>query len=177
MGIQRIFFTALLANQAVQSAKAIVEKNIAFREAFYTAEQSGKPLLVIGGPYGSGSNRLFHFPAHPCGDVCLDIEPASCSGCPEVEISDIRQIPYAHGYFGAAFASHVVEHLPTAGDALMALDEMQRVADYIFVVSPRKANIVSWIVPSHHLWVWQGYDGSIYISERRNGGIMVKWPD
>jgi hypothetical protein len=69
--------------------------------------------------------------------------------------ADIRNIPLPDKWAGAAFASHVLEHLPTPADARIALGELGRIADYVYIVSPRKSNIMAWLHPDHHLWVTQ----------------------
>lgn len=152
--------------QGVVLYKENLERRIAYSSAQFYAKSAGKPLLVVGGP-GAGSNRsllvrLFKMPQHGCGDVCLDLNAGACSICgAEVEVTeaDVRQIPYGDGYFGAAFISHVLEHLPTVDDAAAAVDELYRVADAVFIAGPSKQNLYAWIHPDHHLWVRQNTEG------------------
>lgn len=100
--------------------------------------------------------RTFKFPTHGCGDVCLDIDAGACKICGqavEQAVADIRDIPYPDQTFGAAFASHVLEHLPTVADAKQALKELYRVANEVFIAAPSRQSFIAWLHPDHHLWV------------------------
>jgi hypothetical protein len=147
--------------EGVQQSIELKERRQVFNQARDYANSIGKPLLVIGSP-------KFRF-NHPCGDVTIDISPEMAKFCDGL-VADIREIPYPNGYFGAAFASHVVEHLATIEDAKAALDEMYRVAGRVFIVSPHKSSLMAWIHPGHHLWVTPSGDGYI-IEERDNGSL------
>ena len=135
----------------------IGERQQAFTQARSYADSVDKPLLVVGTP------RL-GWVYHPCGDVTIDIDPVRTKYC-DTQIADVRNIPYSHQYFGAAFVSHVLEHLPMVADAYAALEELHRVAEKVFIVSPHKICLYAWIVPSHHLWVTA--DGDDFIIEQR----------
>lgn len=141
----------------------VQERHQVYQQARDYADSVGKRLLVVGTPKSLFQN-------HPCGDVTIDIDPTIVTDC-EVEVADVRSIPYPNHYFGAAFCSHVLEHLPTVEDAVKALDEMERVADKVFTVSPHKSSIMAWIHPEHHLWLIPTGDGYI-IEQRGNGGPM-----
>jgi len=136
------------------------ERRQIFNQARDYADSIGKPLLVVGTPKW-GFN-------HPCGDVTIDIQPGLGRFC-EVEIADVRDIPYPDNSFGAAYCSHVLEHLNTIEDAFQALDELERVADRVFTVSPHKTSLMAQLYPCHHLWVTPSGDG--YILEQRGNGI------
>lgn len=153
--IKEIAIGAAIREGLVQ-AMEIQERRQIFTQARNYADQVGKPLLVVGSP-----KLRFN---HPCGDVTIDISPEMARFC-DAEIADVRDIPYPDSYFGAAFCSHVLEHLPTIEDASIALDEMERVAERVFVVSPHKTSIMAWVNPGHHLWVTPSGDG--YILEQR----------
>ncbi|MDA8216158.1 MAG: methyltransferase domain-containing protein [Dehalococcoidales bacterium] len=133
------------------------------------ARQQGKPLLVVGGPQGSPSRAALGMQGHGFGDVCLDLDPAMCQGAPETTVvvgADVRGIPYPDRHFGAAFVSHVLEHLPTAADAWRAIEELRRVADALYVAGPSKQELWAWVHPEHHLWVWQDGSGQMHVEER-----------
>lgn len=136
----------------------IVERQKAFTQARTYADGDDKPLLVVGTP------RLGWL-YHPCGDVTIDINPTRAKYC-DTQIADVRDIPYPNRYFGAAFVSHVLEHLPTVADAYTALGELDRVAEKVFVVSPHKSCLYAWIHPDHYLWLTQ--DGDDFIIEQRH---------
>lgn len=147
--------------EGIQQLIEVEERHAIFDQARDYADTVGKPLLVVGTPKSFFRN-------HPCGDVTIDIDPNIESDC-EVELADVRNIPYPNHYFGAAFCSHVLEHLSSIGDAIRALGEMERVADRVFTVSPHKSSIMAWIHPDHHLWVTPSGDG--YIIEQRGDGV------
>lgn len=153
----------LLTQQSMLAAMNLREKRIIFQQAKDYAESLGKPLLVVGTPKISLM--------HGCGDVTIDIDPG-ITPC-DVEIADVREIPYTDGYFGAAYASHIIEHLATVDDAKLALNELHRVADQVFVVSPSKMSLPAWLNPDHHLWVTASGDG--FLLEQR--GISEVKPD
>jgi len=158
--VLKTVLTAAFAREGIQQMVEAQERHQVFSQARAYADSMGKPLLVVGAPKWKFS--------HPYGDVTIDISPRFTDD-PNVEIVDVRNIPYPDHYFGAAFASHVLEHLPTIEDAFRALDEMERVADKVFVVSPHKTSIFAWLHPDHHLWVTPSGDG--YIIEQRGKGV------
>lgn len=133
------------------------ERKAKYTQALAYSELRKKPLLVIGGPWGSNPfRRLLNVPAHGWGDVCMDVDPTACAGCPRdcrVEVADVRDIPYPDRYFASVFCSHVLEHLPTIADCERAYRELHRVADTVFICVPSKQSILAWLIPTHHLWV------------------------
>ena len=133
------------------------------------ARAVGKPMLVVGGPYGSGvSGRLLGMKAHGCGDLCADIDPDSCRGCPFV-LADVRDLPWPDGYFGACLCPHVLEHLETLEDIDRAWGELHRVADGVYTCFPGKDSFAGWMAPGHHLWVKELGSGILDVQER--GGL------
>jgi len=147
------------------------EKNRKYQAADTYARTRTKPLLVAGGPMGiTRRRRLFRLGmAHGHGDVCLDIDPRAFEGSPCGVVADVRRIPFADKSFGAVFVSHLLEHLPTIGDAVQALNELNRVAEAVFVVYPFRQSISGWIIPDHHLWIWQK-DNRTYLKQRGISG-------
>lgn len=143
------------------------ERRLASREARAYAKAQNKPMLVVGGPFGSNSLRqVFYMPAHECGDTCVDLDPKACEGCRNSIVADVRQIPVPNGYFASALCSHVLEHLSSKEDALLAYSELNRVAERVWVVSPSKLSLFAWAIPSHHLWVSQTAEGKLIIEQR-----------
>jgi len=142
------------------------DKDRKFRAARAQADARGKPLLVAGGPYGGrGFRNLVRLPAHPNGDACLDINPRAIAGCPNAVLADVTQIPFANGAFGAAFASHLLEHLPNTSAAEMALAELHRVADAVYIAYPYRQSLGGWLTRGHHLWVRQK-GGTVLLTQR-----------
>lgn len=147
---------AIIIWEGIQQVSEIEERRQVFDEAREYADCLGKPLLVVGA-------AKFNF-THPPGDVTIDISP-NVPGAPAYDVADVRSIPYPAKYFGAAYVSHVLEHLPTVEDARTAFDELQRVADSVFLVVPHKSSILAWLHPEHHLWITSSNGG--YIIEQR----------
>ena len=156
MGALKLLGLGLTAWQSTVRMQMWVEQQRKYQEASAYAQQQRKPLLVVGGPYGSPFlGKLLHIQVHGCGDVCLDLAAEACERCPEVSEADVRQIPFADGHFAAAYVSHVLEHLPSVADCQLAIDELYRVADRVWVMAPPPSFLYAWVVPGHHLWVKQ----------------------
>jgi hypothetical protein len=146
----------------------IWQKNKRYKAAVSWSRKLGKPLLVAGGPWSNtGIRRWLNMPAHGGGDVCLDIERRAFEGHPHGLVADVTQIPFSNKAFGAVFASHLLEHLPSIYSANKALDELNRVAEAVFLVYPSRQSVGAWLHPGHHLWVWQK-GKVVYIKERNN---------
>lgn len=152
-----VLLTGVTAHEGLLQLGELQMRHRTFNMAQDHANNVKKPLLVIGTPK--------HAFSHPCGDVTLDIDPGN--GYCDVEIADVRAIPYPNEHFGAAFCSHVLEHLATVDDALLALAELERVAGKVFIVSPHKSSIIAWMYPGHHLWITETEDG--FKIEQRGG--------
>jgi len=137
-----------------------------YKAASARALKEGKPLLVAGGPWGvTRTRRRLNKPAHGNGDVCLDIDRRAFDSHPRAVVASVTHIPFADKCFGAVFASHLLEHLPTVDAASQALDELNRVAEAVYIVYPSRQSFAGWLVPDHHLWVWQK-DSTTYLRKR-----------
>jgi len=146
-------------------------KNKKYRAASVYALQRSKPLLVAGGPWGNKQARHWlKMPAHGNGDVCFDIDHRAINGHPYGVIANVTHIPFSDKSFGAAFASHLLEHLPTIDEAKKALAELDRVAEAVFIVYPSRQSIAGWVIPDHHLWVWQK-GNTTYLKQRGKSGV------
>lgn len=146
----------------------ISQKSRRYKAAVACAQRLGKPLLVAGGPWSNRKiRRWLNMPAHGDGDVCLDLERQALGGHPYGVIADVTQIPFCDKVFGAAFASHLLEHLPTIDHAKRALSELNRVAEAVFVAYPSRQSVGAWLHRGHSLWVWQK-GNSLYLEQRGN---------
>ncbi len=144
----------------------IRDKNEKYKAASAYALAKNNLLLVAGGPRGTKkARRILKLPAHGNGDVCLDVNRNAISDHPNGVIADVTHIPFSDKSFGAAYASHLLEHLSTVDDAKRALDELNRVAETVFIAYPSRQSIAAWVIPDHHLWVWQKCD-AIYMKQR-----------
>ncbi len=168
-------FWSLVAFGVQQTVAMLIQQNERddnFVLATAAATGAGKPLLVVGGPWGNaGLRKALNWPNHGHGDVCLDLEPLSCGEGHFVH-GDVRQIPFPDGHFGAAFCSHVLEHLPTPQDCAKAVAELHRVADEVFLCVPGRGTLMAWLAPEHHLWVDLG-DGDVSSRSMRPGRVTL----
>ena len=131
-------------------------KNRKCREAVESSRKLKKPLLVAGGPWGGRPwRRIFKIPAHIMGDVSIDIFPGAVEGHPNGIVANVMHLPFPDKVFGAVLASHLLEHLHDTSEAKKALDELNRVADEVFIAYPSRQSFIAWLIPDHHLWVWQ----------------------
>lgn len=160
----------LVIHQTVILVRQGRDRAAKFDQALDARQRSQKPLLVVGGPYGSqATGQWLNIAAHPHGDVCLDLEWRSCREDHFVE-GDVRDIPFPDKSFGAVFCSHVLEHLPNAEDVYRAASELHRVADAVFICLPERAGLINWLAPEHAIWVRE--DGGNVIGVEPNG---VRW--
>jgi len=105
-----------------------------FNLAKKAARKTGKPLLNAG--CGSKFTDL--------SDVNLDIVPKEV---PHFVNGDIQKLSvFKDKQFGAVYASHVVEHVE---DIDAALQELDRVAKNVYVITPFPLWPSVWICPSH----------------------------
>lgn len=145
-------------------------KSRQYKAACACAEAKGKPLLVAGGPWGvTRTRRRLNKPAHGNGDVCLDIDRRALGEHPCGVVANVTHIPFTDKCFGAVFASHLLEHLPNVEAASRALEELNRVADEVYLVYPSRQSLAGWAIPDHHLWVWQK-NSTTYLRQRGKSG-------
>jgi hypothetical protein len=147
--------------------KEIRYKNLQCRLAIEYSQQQKKPLLVAGGPWGGRPwRRRLKIPAHAMGDVTIDISKAAVEDHPKGIVANVTNLPFPDKTFGAALASHLLEHLYDMKEAERALDELNRVADRVFIAYPSRQSLAAWIIPDHRLWVWQK-GNVIFLKQRR----------
>lgn len=144
---------AFVVQQMVAMGRQQSDRDVNYDAAMAAARSRGKPLLVVGGPWGTSLfRRALNYPAHGHGDVCFDLDERSCREAHFVP-GDARDLPFPDKSFGAAFCSHLLEHMPTPEACFMAASEMERVADEVFLCVPKKDNLLAWLAPGHRLWV------------------------
>lgn len=176
------FLLGFAAHQCVGIIARYTESYEKYDMAQEEARLRDKPLLVVGGPAGSAdayndvawvqplvqAKAFFQVKAHGCGDVCVDIDPRSCDGCNYV-YANIMDLPFSDKEFGAAYCSHVLEHMPDANGCQLAWSELHRVADVVFICVPPKSSLFAWMVPDHHLWVRHVGETVLEVEERDTG--------
>lgn len=103
----------------------------------------GKPLLNVGAGTPDSSLRVALLGPPVPDAVNVDVAGNGRNGA---VYGDAHALPYPDKVFGAALASHVLEH---CADPRRAIRELQRVADRVYVVWP------SWWAP--HTWLHPGH--------------------
>lgn len=144
----------VIVGEAVWGLFEVYEVKSLYQKAKEAAEVSGKPLLVVGRP-DDGMTAIAGIP-DACGDICLDVQ--GCPSCPvsvQASVEDLSQ--FGDGQFGAAFVSHVIEHV---GDPEKAISELHRVADNVVVCFPRAWTLGAVVNRTHCSWMGQNVDGS-----------------
>lgn len=116
--------------------------------------RSGKPILNI----GCGQETKY------IGNVNLDIK---ASILPNFVKASAYEIPYADKTFSVAYAFHVLEHLD---NPQKALQEWNRVADFILIETPLITSPCAWLNAGHK-WVI-GQDKLIPINPGINWAIL-----
>jgi len=143
---------------ATYLADVVCRPNAIAKVARAAARSKGKPLLNVGAGTPSSSLRVALFGDTSWGDINVDLaatrqwRPGLTSG---VFYGDVHSLPFPDGMFGAAIASHVIEHVD---DPQKALKELCRVADVVFVVWPAWWAPHTWLHPGHQ-W-YRRPDGS-----------------
>ena len=100
------------------------------------------------------------------GDVSIDINSGAVEGHPNGIVATVTKLPFPDKTFGAALASHLLEHLYNIDEAKQALAELSRVAEAVYIAYPTRQSIGGWLIPDHRLWVWQKGD-TVYLKQRR----------
>jgi SAM-dependent methyltransferase len=143
---------AFLWWEGIWLAHALYERRSLYAQALKAARQEGKPLLVVGTPYGM----------YGCGDVTLD--PKDTGECPNVVTESVEAIPFSDKHFGAVFASHVLEHVC---EPEKALAELHRVADHVYIAWPRPWRTIAW-VNRGHTWLMTKREGEFQFRPLRD---------
>jgi hypothetical protein len=113
------------------------ERDMTFDQAREMAASLGKPLLNCG--CGSWYSRAIRE-----SDVNLDIIPRNVPNFIQGDIEDMNM--FCDKQFGAVYCAHVLEHVM---DLEKAKAELERVADYQFIITPSPLFLLSWFHPEH----------------------------
>ena len=147
-----------LHSTLIYTIAALGYNGFVFYEARKAARHADKPLLNAG--CKSVYTRL--------SDVNLDIVPRKA---PRFVLGDVQNLSMFHDkQFGAAYASHVLEHVE---DPDAALSELRRVADRVFVITPLPLLPWAWFHPDHK-WVLLGTSKICRIPRFRLNGTTIK---
>jgi hypothetical protein len=159
----------LLTYEGGITVNQIVERHKHFREAREYADQAGKPLLTIG---------MKRMPWQtPNGDVTVDIDPI-VENLPGGVYADERDMPFSDKEFAVCLNAHTLEHLPTASDVEIAINECLRVADRGIFLCPSPYDLISnFVCPAHYLRLWfDQVNNRIRVSDNRwRSGLGFNW--
>lgn len=147
------------------------------RAARAAANRRGKPLLNVGAGTRRTSLRTFLLGPTLWGDLNLDLagEPflipafhpeiwAEVTEPDRVYRADAHDLPLASKAFGAVISSHMLEHVR---DPWRCLEELERVAAEVFVITPAWWAPHTWLQVGHRWYV--GTDGVFYPLWQRIG--------
>ena len=133
------------------------------KAARQAARRRGKPLLNVGAGTAATSVRAALFGETLWGDVNCDLAGSGICGPGRVCHCDACALPFPDKHFGAAIASHVLEHVEKP---YQALAELHRVAEEVYVITPPWWAPHTWLHPGHR-W-YRRLDGqfaSLWTSE------------
>lgn len=135
------FLMALAGWEALMWAGRVVTRGRLFQAAQEAARRHGKPLLVVGCPVGATPGLSLFY--HPCGDTTVDVADCpQCSNSVKADVSAMTQ--FADKQFGAAFVGYVLEYTDQPD---LALEEIKRVADEVFVAHIQPLSLVGFVLP------------------------------
>jgi ubiquinone/menaquinone biosynthesis C-methylase UbiE len=130
----------------------IIRPHLVARRARAAAAKRGKPLLNVGAGTRRSSVRAILLGPTLWGDTNVDIAARKGKACTQATVcyGDAHRLPFADKEFGALIASHVLEHVK---DPEAAMAEFHRVADQVFVITPRWWAPHTWLHPGHRWYV------------------------
>jgi SAM-dependent methyltransferase len=121
----------------------VAKPSVIAARARAAADARGKPLLNVGCGMPGSSLRVALLGPTGWGNVNCDLAaPSECSSDGAACHCDAQALPFPDKFFGAAIASHVLEHV---ADPNAAIRELHRVADEVFVITP------AWWAPHTYL--------------------------
>jgi SAM-dependent methyltransferase len=135
-------------------ADVITRPELVARRARQAANRRGKPLLNVGAGTPGSSVRVLVMGQTNWGDVNCDLAGVGRPGPrplrDHVYQADVQRLPFRDKEFGAVIASHVLEHVPRPD---VALCELGRVADEVFVICPPWWAPHTWLHPGHQWYL------------------------
>ena len=149
MGLAGKILLAFGAYEIGVGVRANLENHAYWKLAREHCDKVDKPLLLI------GMRRAWKVAlGMPNGDVTLDLDPAVQSIKGGV-LADERDMPFADKQFGACLNEHTLEHLHSAEDVQLAVNECFRVADKAIFTGPSPYSVFNnFFLPSHYLRLW-----------------------
>lgn len=142
-----ITIVKLLATyQGGLTLKENLERHRYWNQAREYADRRNKPLLVV------GMKRWVWEP--PNGDVTVDLDPI-VENIPGGVCASECDMPFMDKEFGAVYNAHTLEHMLTAEDLELAVNENIRVSDKTIFLCPSPWSIIgNFFCPAHHFRLW-----------------------
>jgi ubiquinone/menaquinone biosynthesis C-methylase UbiE len=135
-------------------ADVITRPELVAKRARRAANRRGKPLLNVGAGTPGSSVRVLVMGQTNWGDINCDLagtgRPGPRPRRDHVYQADVQRLPFRNKQFGAVIASHVLEHVPRPD---VALCELERVADEVFVICPPWWAPHTWLHPGHQWYL------------------------
>jgi len=158
-----VLLDGLGLGEGIFFVKGLSENHSSYNKARQYCDSVGKPLLRIG---------LHRAPWEPPnGDYTLDIDPI-VQQVPGGVWGDERQMPFTDKQFGCCFNENTLEHLHTANDVQLAVNECVRVADFTILIFPDPRRIHStFMCPDHNLLL--RYDKSSNIIDVKQNNLKT----
>ena len=114
------------------------EKAFVTQRAYEYAHQRGKPVL----DFGCG--------ILPRGHYNVDIVPRQAKNFIKIQAFDKPKLPFPDKMFASALCYHVLEH---CGNPKWALEELARVAEKVYVITPHPFWWRTWLHGGHK-WIF-----------------------
>ena len=141
------FVTAALGAAGICYYLDVVHRPVQIAKlARLRARQRKKPLLNVGAGTPGSSLRVAIFGPTQWGDVNCDYAVPPGTQRRGVCHCDVHRLPWPDRTFGAVIASHTLEHV---ADPMAATAELARVADEVYVLTPRWWSPVTWLYWDH----------------------------
>jgi len=114
------------------------EKILVTEKAYNYARKREKPVLDFGCGF------------RPRGDYNVDVKPRSAPNFVQIQSFESPRLPFPDRFFASALALHVLEHTYNPDNALR---ELRRVAERVYILTPKPYWILTWLHPDHK-WVF-----------------------
>jgi len=145
MTLSKWALTLIAGNIIGEQVYNEIEKNLLTQKAYEYARRRDKPVLDFGCGF------------RPRGDYNADVKLRQAKNFILIQSFEKPHLPFPNKFFASALALHVIEH---TANPEQAIRELRRVAEKVFVATPKPYWILSWLHPDHkHVF----YTDEVYI--------------
>jgi len=142
-----------------------IKKITITKDAYRYARQRGKPVLDFGCGF------------RPKGDYNVDIKLRIAKNFVQIRSFERPRLPFSRKFFASALALHVLEHTFNPENALK---ELRRVAERVYVLTPRSLWILAWL-HSQHKWIFTNnevyFPNPLYHTKEDIADIPILYPE